>query len=365
MAYASRTLRDNEKSWFTTEKECLSLVEWVKHWRPYLHGRQFKVQTDHRSLIWVFKQQDTSERLMRWVLSLQEYDMVIEHKPGQKHKDADLTSRPVMLIQPSSTEGRGRLNRRKKRLRVQMIHHIDRLLGQSIPARKMARKQEKDETLNDAWRKASEGHRGWKVIDDCLHREATIKGRTYMQLALPQKLRKKVMEAHHDGVLGGHLGSEKTLSRIQKTYWWPGITDDVEKWIRTCRKCQERKAPRGKLKGKMKAIRVARAWEMLGIDIITSLPRTETGCTNLVVVSDYFTKWVEAFPTRDTTSNTIARLLIDRVFTVYGFPEALMSDQGRQFTSALTKEICRALGIKKKFTTAYHPQTDGLVERNN
>jgi hypothetical protein len=116
---------------------------------------------------------------------------------------------------------------------------------------------------------------------------------------------------HHNRVLGRHLGINKTMERLKQTYWRPKMAEDVKRHTKSCKKCQERKPGKQERKGKLIPIRVERAWEMIGIDIITSLPMTEIGCTYLVVVTDYFTRWVEAFPTRDTTSYTIAKLLID------------------------------------------------------
>jgi hypothetical protein len=130
---ASRALREAKIKYFTTEKECLSLVEWVKLWRPYLYGRKFTVQTDHKSLIWVFKQQYSSERLLRWVLFLQDYDMVIEHKPERKHGDADSISRMPLVIQPDSLTGGGHLTYKKQQFRKSLIHYVE----ESIPLEEM------------------------------------------------------------------------------------------------------------------------------------------------------------------------------------------------------------------------------------
>ena len=96
-------------------------------------------------------------------------------------------------------------------------------------------------------------------------------------------------------------------------------------------------------------------------------PLLETPRANkhLLVVMDHFTKWCEVFPTTDQTAQTVAEILVSRVFSRFGPPAVLHSDQGRNFESTLMKEICNLMGIHKSRTTAYHPQCDGLVERQN
>ena len=95
------------------------------------------------------------------------------------------------------------------------------------------------------------------------------------------------------------------------------------------------------------------------------LPETARGNKHLLVIMDYFTKWCEAFPTKDQRASTVAEVLVSRVFSRFGPPAIIHSDQGRNFESHLMHEICRLMGIHKSRTTAYHPQCDGQVERQN
>ena len=95
------------------------------------------------------------------------------------------------------------------------------------------------------------------------------------------------------------------------------------------------------------------------------LPETPTGNKHLLVVCDYFSKWVELLALPDIRAETVAERLVEDVFSRFGMPECLHSDQGKQFESSLFQELCRLLGIHKTRTTPYHPQSDGLVERAN
>ena len=111
-------------------------------------------------------------------------------------------------------------------------------------------------------------------------------------------------------------------------------------------------------------IPVAGPFDRVGVDVI-SFPKSRRGNSYAVVFVDYLTKWPEVFPVADQTALTIARLLVTKIIPQHGVPSQLLSDRGSAFLSSLMFEIYRLMGIKKLNTTAYHPQTDGLVERFN
>ncbi len=95
------------------------------------------------------------------------------------------------------------------------------------------------------------------------------------------------------------------------------------------------------------------------------LPETAHGNKHILVLMVHFTKWCEAFPTKDQKASTVAQLLVSKVFSRFGPPTVLHSDQGRNFDSILMHEVYNIMWIKKTRTTAYHPQCDGLAERQN
>ena len=113
----------------------------------------------------------------------------------------------------------------------------------------------------------------------------------------------------------------------------------------------------------MTNIPIGRPWKMIAVDVL-AVPRSVNNNIYLLVIQDYFTKWVEAIPLPDQTANRITTEII-RLFAVYGVPDILHSDQGTNFESTIFQQTLEAFGINKRRTTAYHPQCDGMVERVN
>uniref|UniRef100_A0AAR2LYA0 Integrase catalytic domain-containing protein n=1 Tax=Pygocentrus nattereri TaxID=42514 RepID=A0AAR2LYA0_PYGNA len=106
-------------------------------------------------------------------------------------------------------------------------------------------------------------------------------------------------------------------------------------------------------------------FERVGIDIVGPLPTTSRENRYILVIADYFSKWCEAFALKKQEADTVARVVVEQFILRWGTPKSIHTDQGKNFESALFREICDLLEIQKTRTTPYHPQSDGLVERVN
>ena len=186
-----------------------------------------------------------------------------------------------------------------------------------------------------------------------------------LQLVLPHKMRTKVLEDLHNSPSGSHLGVMKTLQKVQYRFYWPGQRKDVEDWCKACQSCGSRKNPPKTRRAPMQIIQSSTPMQRVAMDILGPLPVTSMGNKYILVIADYFTKWVEAFPMPNMEATTVARLFVDQFVCRFGTPEFLHTDQGRNFESTIIKESCKLLGITKTRTSPYHPQSDGLVERFN
>ena len=167
----------------------------------------------------------------------------------------------------------------------------------------------------------------------------------------------------HRGRFGAHLGDAKVYSEIRRHYWWMGMRRDISRWTRGCIVCATRNVGRA-VKTPLTPIPVSGPFDRVGVDVI-QFPRSWQGHQYAVVFVDYLTKWPEVFPVADQSATTIADLLVKEIVSRHGVPSEVLSDRGKAFLSGLMQEVQKLLGFRKANTTAYHPQTDGLVERFN
>ena len=169
----------------------------------------------------------------------------------------------------------------------------------------------------------------------------------------------------HTKCTAGHFGRDRTVELIKRRFYWPNITDSVKRWCTSCDLGAKGKPGPGVGKYPLKQIQVTRRFQVVALDIFGPLPRTEDGNEYIVVIGEYFTKYIEAFALPNHTAMTVADILVTQIICRYGCMEQIHSDQGPEFESQLFQEVCRLLGIKKSRTTPYRPQCDAIVERFN
>ena len=187
----------------------------------------------------------------------------------------------------------------------------------------------------------------------------------YTQILLPKVYRASVMEQMHDGPVGGHFGVERTLARIKTRYFWYNMKDDVTLWCLTCTSCAAKARPKKTPRAAMGTVKVGSPMERVAVDLMGPLAETDRGNRFILVVQDYFSKWVDAYPVPNEQAATVAEKIASEWVCRYGAPHSLHSDQGTNFESAVFQEMCKLLGIEKTRTTSFHPQSDGQVERFN
>ena len=146
---------------------------------------------------------------------------------------------------------------------------------------------------------------------------------------------------------------------------WYGAMKQLMLRIQQCQVCARSKKSNLLVKGPMGNVRVGSPLERIGIDVMGPLTTSSSGNRFVIVICDYFTKWVEAYATPDHCAETVARVLVDNFVSRWGLPTTLHSDQGREFEGKLISSLCQLLGIEKTRTTPWHPSSNGLVERFN
>jgi transposase InsO family protein len=162
----------------------------------------------------------------------------------------------------------------------------------------------------------------------------------------------------------GHPGKDRMLSLIRDRFYWPGMDKAMEEWISQCGRFIRRKTPASSQRAPLVSISTQFPLELVCIDFLT-LEQSKGGHHNILVITDHFTRYAQAIPTRNQTAKTTAQTLFDNFIVHYGIPQRIHSDQGANFESKIVKELCTLTGMKKSRTTSYHPMGNGMCERFN
>ena len=183
-----------------------------------------------------------------------------------------------------------------------------------------------------------------------------------VQFVLPKKFVYKVILACNDD--NGHLGVERTLGLLQERFFWPKMAADVQTHICTCERCLRFKQPQER--AGMQPIQVSHLMELIHLDFLTLGGKTgDVRGTNIVVITDHFTRYAQAYVTPKQTTVVAAHALWENFLVHYGWPEKILTNQGRSFESNLFRELCNLAKIKKLHTSPYHPETNGQCEHFN
>ena len=167
----------------------------------------------------------------------------------------------------------------------------------------------------------------------------------------------------HDHPTGAHFGLVATYNKIKEKYYWKGMKQDIENYIKTCDKCQ-RRGQQGS-KGYLHPITVEKPFERIGIDFMGPLPRSRKGNKYILVITDYLTKWTEAKAMREATAEKVVKYLYRDIICRHGCPKIILSDRGSHFNNKMMEGLCGKFEIKHHMSSPYHPQTNGLTERFN
>lgn len=387
--FASRKLSDEETRYAVTEIEGAAVVWAFKLLRPYLLGKPFKLITDHIALRSWLTKTNLGGRLARWSLILQEFDFTVEYRKGAHHGNADMLSRLPQpdvsaithlqhhdyqfgdfVISTTNLDSGPMLEpTNSPRPQVDQDHHSKWRTAQQEdpwcgPLLAFLQEQWQPSNRTDAAALRRQAAR-FTVVDGILYYAPDpADAPTTPRLALPHSLRSEVLQQLHDAPTAGHFGFDRTVARVSMRFHWPSLSADVQRYCASCVACQKRKSPRTLPAGRLEPIQVSAPFELVGMDIEGPLHTTKAGNKYILVLQDYFTKFARCYPMVAMDALTVATALFKFVCDG-GHPTRFLSDQGSQFTSEVLDHFLAIVGSDHVTTTAYHPQTDGLVERLN
>jgi hypothetical protein len=322
IAYHSRKFSEHEERYDVHDKELLAIVVALEHWRHYAEGcSELTIFSDHKNLTYFTTTKQLNRRQVRWSETLGQYKFRIVYTPGKDNGRADALSRRHDII--------------GKKTEVHMAILQTNEDGSYGPSHE----------CNNIMRIRPE---------------------------LPKEFEELVIRQHHDDASHGHQGTARTVELIQRNYHFPNMRQKVERYIRKCIQCQKNKHATHAKYGEAQAMELPTApWEDIAMDFITDLPESADEVTGykyngILNVVCRFTKGAEFIPFRkDFTAKQLAEIFKDRIYRYHGIPKTIISDRDKLFTSNFWQTFLAEAGVRRKLSTAYHPETDGQTERTN
>lgn len=394
IAYASRSLRPTERNMsnYSSMKLEFLALKWamVEKFREYLLGQKCLVFTDNNPLSHL-----TTAKLgateQRWAAELAAFDFEVRYRSGRSNGNADALSRqnpvnlgdveglaagiPVPELLQQATRPGGIVHAVANEMTVLpsysasdlcVMQDGDPIIGPLLRFWRRGKRPLPEErrqlakpvlTLLQQWDRLVEK-------EGVLYRQIFRPdgGEECYQLILPEVMKQEVLEQLHQQ--HGHQGVERTSELTRRRCYWPSMFADITHWCRECERCQLAKESQPVARGFMGHLLSSRPNEVLAIDF-TVLEPSRSGHENILVMTDVFSKFSMAIPTRDQRAETVAQVLVEEWFFKFGVPGRIHSDQGRNFESALIRQLCELYQIKKSRTTPYHPAGNGQCERFN
>lgn len=334
LGFFSKRLTEAQRKYSTYDRELLAIYLAIVHFRHLIEGRELVILTDHKPLTHAFSKIGSNKetpRRTRQIMFISEFTTQIRFVNGNENTVADCLSRIETISCPTV-----------------------------IDFSELAIAQETDDQLAKLCRESNNKLQLKHIT--LPNTEKSIVCEMSAERARPyltKEFRRVAFDTIHNL---SHPGIRATRQLVSNRYFWIGMNKDINSWTKSCVRCQRSKVLKHTVSD-LGQFQNADRFQHVHIDIIGPLPTTSDGYRYCVTMIDRYTKWPEAFPTKDITAQTVAKIFYDGWIVRFGCPEKLTSDQGRQFESDLFKQLMSLLGIHRIRTSPYHPQSNGTVER--
>lgn len=333
LGFFSHKLSPAQTKYSAYDRELLSAYLAVKHFRHLLEGQQFVIFTDHKPLTFAFQQkpEKSSPRQTRQLSYIGEFTTNIQHIAGKSNVVADTLSRVNTISLPTP-----------------------------ISYDELAKGQQEDNELQKLLQSTTTSLQFERLsVPNCnqmIHCDVSMgKIRPY----IPAQFRREMFQTLHNL---SHPGVKRTTQMLTERVIWPSIKKDCSKWTKECINCQRSKIQRHTKSPIADFPPPSGRFQHIHLDLIGPLPYSE-GYTYALTCTDRFTRWPEVIPIEDIAAETVASAFLTGWISRFGVPMEIITDQGRQFESLLFNEMAKLLGIKRRRSTPYHPQANGMIER--
>lgn len=352
IGFASRALSATEAKYSVYELEALAVLFGLERFRFFLEHKEFTLESDNQALTWVLARPRKTGRLARWAVRISAFRFQVRHIRGSDNCVADALSRMFASEEQEEVEPSGSVE-----VVATILTEIPELFSD------LAELQQGDANwapiINDL--RDGKPRERYKLQRGILLYKTRFDERD--KICLPTQLVAPIFKYFHSALCGGHLGIYKTVMKIKEHVTWPTLSGDVRRLVGSCVECAKAKPGKENKQGMLGSSRAEAPMERLFIDYLGPLPRTRQGNRFVFVVVDGFTRFVWLLPSRGCTSNDSIKHL-SNIFSMFGPPKSLVSDNAPGFTSRKFRGFCFSQGVRHITTTPYHPQPS-FAERVN
>ncbi|GFW40139.1 hypothetical protein TNCV_5118221 [Trichonephila clavipes] len=232
--------------------------------------------------------------------------------------------------------------------------------------KKFKKQQQICDTLQEAWNFARRNKGGYVIENDILYHEKLLGRNRIKQLVIPEMRKRKILEFARESVFGAHLGAHKTIQKIKFSFYWLGMVKEIKAYCSSCHGCQLRKVICSVDKIPITPVsRPELPFQVVNVDLIGPVdPVSSQGHKYILCLMDQHSRWPEAIPLKSLTAKSTCEAPLE-IFSRTGIPEVIVMDNATNFTTSLTQEFLKILGTCPRFSTPYHPEGNGLIERWN
>jgi len=186
-----------------------------------------------------------------------------------------------------------------------------------------------------------------------------------VQVYIPFTLRQDLLRLQHDVVGAGHPGVYRMYAATTRHCYWVSMAADLYDWVASCASCARNRMEPRRRAAMLKLFPATDPFESLSMDLLCPLTETKTGNVFLLIIVDRCSKLIRDVPLAGITATDVSSAFCRAWISVYEPPDTVLKDNGPQFASLFFQGVCNLMGIRNLYTSTYHPQTDGAIERFN
>ncbi|CAM4953207.1 unnamed protein product [Rotaria socialis] len=397
VAYISKKFTRAQRKWSPMEQECYAFICSLDKWHSYLSGIKFIWETDHKALTQLNQKAQLNKRCERWRLKILEYDFKVKYIPGSTNSMPDYLSRSPVDDAEEDPDEITQLISHSTQTDFELYNQQSSIIA-AVETRSSKLRKKTSDTSTDTTRLASDSPADENRIipfsieeliqaqqnDESVkniihniekHKKYFMKNDLLMHRSKPSapyvpqgELRRTILKVYHDTAANGaHFGRDKTIHKIKTRYFWPSMYKDITNYIKSCILCAQYNPRRHKTPGRLKPIKPPDGvWQLVSMDFHGPInPTSQRGNKYIISLTDVLSKFVVTKAVRDNTAQTAVRFIKEDIITKFGTPRCILTDNGTHFTSSLMNELFKCIGTTHLYSTPYHPQTNGQIERYN